>query len=440
MANQPHSALTDSTDREGPSRRSVLSTTAAVAGIGIAGCLGDEEETGSDEPLEVLHGWTGGDGEEAIAALIEGFESEHPDVETEFNAVGAEANIQLNDLVVQRVSSNDPPSSWAAWNGKHLEPFVEDDMLGDITEDVWEENGLEDVFREEAKELSRFDGQYVCVPVGSHRLNNLFYNVAAVEEAGIDPVEDISSVDDYVDALATIDQETDTDPMVQALTTSNTQLSLWAQTHLGSQGYESYMDVMNGDGNVDDVTKSLEYVAEFGQYFNEDADSVNPPESNERIMNGDAAFLQQGNWMAGGYRANDLAYGEDWGWIPFPGTENMYTLHFDTFVYPADNPSPEAAKTWLSYCGSAEAQVEFNKRKGSIPPRTDTSDEEFGEFLQQTMEDFASVEHQPPTVAHGLAVSSGALSDLRAAFNNHFMGPFDVEEAAQAIIEATADE
>lgn len=416
------------------SRRSILAAGSTAITFSIAGCM-DTDAGGEDEAMEVLHGWTGGDGEEAIAALTSGFEEAHPDIDTEFKPVGAEANIQLNDQVVQRLSNQDPPSSWAAWPGKHLEQFTDDGLLGDITESVWQEEGLEDAFLEEAQELSKFDGQYVCVPVGSHRLNNLFYNVEVVEKAGVDP-SGITDPAALVDALEAVDAETDAAGMSQALTTSNTMLSLWAQTMLGSEGYQPYMDVMNGEGDVGAVKNSLEYVEKFAQYFNEDADSVNPPESNQRIMNGEAAFLQQGNWMAGGYRANDLTYEEDWGWIPFPGTEDMYTLHFDAFVYPKDGPAPEATQTWLAYCGSVEAQVEFNKRKGSIPPRTDAPDDEFGPFLQQTMEDFASVEHKPPTVAHGLAVRSGVLSDLRGVFSNNFMGPFDVEATAEGIIDA----
>ena len=432
-------------------RRSVLATGSTAFALGLAGCLGGDgdensggNETdggngsnggGSGETLEVLHGWTGGDGEQAIAALTSGFEEKYPDVKADFNPVGAEANQQLNTLVVQRLSAQNPPSSWAAWPGKHLTQFTADGLLGDITDSVWKKNGMEDAFLEEATELSKFDGKYVCVPVGSHRLNNLFYNVQVVEEAGVDP-KSITDPGALVDALKTVDEETDAAGMSQALTTSNTMLSLWAQTLLGSAGYDAYMNVMEGKGDVEKVKAALEYVKQYGQYFNEDADSTNPPASNQKIMNGEAAFLQQGNWMAGGYRANDLTYEKDWGWIPFPGTEDMYTLHFDAFVFPKGGPAPEAAKQWLSYCGSVDAQVAFNKRKGSIPPRTDAPKDEFGPFLQQTMEDYSSVKYKPPTVAHGLAVPPGTLSDLRGAFSNNFMGPFDVDATAQGIIDA----
>jgi glucose/mannose transport system substrate-binding protein len=133
--------------------------------------------------------------------------------------------------------------------------------------------------------------------------------------------------------------------------------------------YQSYMDLMSGDGDLESVRESVEMTERYSQFFNEDAASVNPPEANQKIMNGDAGFYHQGNWMAGGYNANDLTYKEDWGWIAFPGTEDMYTLHMDAFVYPHDNPSPDASVKWHRYVGSQEAQVNFNKHKGAIPLR-----------------------------------------------------------------------
>lgn len=418
-------------------RRTYLKVLAAAGTVGsgsVAGCLG----IGSDEsgPLEVLQPWTGGGGKKAINAVIDGFEAKYPEMETDFNAVGATANVQLNSLVNQRLSNQNPPSSFNAWPGAHLRPFVSGDnnVLGDITESVWSHNNMKEAFLQEAQELSKFDGQYVCVPIGSHRLNNLFYNVSVVEEASVDP-ESIETPADLVPALEAVSEQTDAAGMSQSMTNANTMLQLWAATHLGTHGYDAYMELVGGNGDTDRVTESLEITKKYAQQFNEDAATVAPPQANQKIMNGDAAFLHQGNWMAGGYKANDLKYEEDWGWIAFPGTSNMYTLHFDAFVQPASNPSPEKAAKWHRYLGSKEAQVTFNKHKGSIPARTDVSTEEFGPFLTETMEDFANVEHKPPTLAHGLAVPPETLVNLRKVINNNFMGPYDVAPTAQGIID-----
>lgn len=413
----------------------MLQAGAAATAMGLAGCQGLVGGGGTTQhPLEVLHGWTGGDGKEAIDALTSGFEEKYPDVETKWKPIGGTANISLGTLVNQRFANDDPPSSFAGWPGKNLTKFTADSLLGDIGDSVWSHNEMENGFLKEAKELSQFDGRYVAVPIGSHRLNNIFYNVKVVEDAGVDP-KSISDPQSLVSAMQAVEEKTDAAGMAQAMTASNTVLQLWGATFLGSQGYQPYMDLIQGNGDKAAVADSLEIVKQYAQYFNDDAASTNPPGANQKIMNGEAAFLHQGNWMAGGYRANDLKYNEDWGWIAFPGTENMYTLHFDAFVYPGDNPSPKKTAKFLRYVGSKEAQVEFNKRKGSIPARTDVPKDEFGPYLQETMDDFSSVDHKPPTIAHGLAVSPNKLTKLRGVLNDNFMGPFDVDAAAQGIID-----
>ncbi|RLM52777.1 carbohydrate ABC transporter substrate-binding protein, partial [Halobellus sp. Atlit-31R] len=59
-------------------------------GNGSGGSTDDTETSGSssgeswDSQLEVLHGWAGGDGEAAVTALIEAFEEEHPEMDTNF--------------------------------------------------------------------------------------------------------------------------------------------------------------------------------------------------------------------------------------------------------------------------------------------------------------------------------------------------------------------
>lgn len=413
-----------------------MAGTAGVAGtLTFAGCLGgNNSEGGGNEQMTVLHGWTGGDGKKAITALTDGFKKKYPDVKAKFNPVGGQGNVQLNTLIVQKLNNNKPPSSWAAWPGAHLTQFTGSDLLGDIGESVWSKNDMKNAYVKEAKDLSQFNGKYVCVPIGSHRTNNLFYNVNVLEKAGVDPAN-IKSVKDLTGALATIEEKTDAAGMAQSMTNAVTIIRLWAATMLGTEGYQPYMDLINGNGSVEAVKSSLEAVKRLSTHFNKDASSTDPPGALEKVANGNAGVLQSGNWAAGYFKGNDLTYEKDWGWAAYPGTENMYGLHFDSFVFPKDAKASESTKKWLRYCGTKEAQVAFNKHKGSIPPRTDVSKEEFGPYLSQTMKDFNSVEHKPPTIADGLAVGPQTLTDLQTVFTNNFMGPYKVDTTAKNIVD-----
>nr|WP_241431981.1 ABC transporter substrate-binding protein [Haloferax mucosum] len=389
---------------------------------------------GPSGTVEVLHGWTGGDGARAAGALETAFSEADTDVEVEMNPIGGGGNQNLDAVVANRLQSNDPPGSFANWPGPNLRRY--EGVLGNV-DDVWDENDFQDAMVEEAIDLHQMNGSFRAVPLGSHRLNCLFYNVSVVEEAGVD-VESLTSVSALLDALDTVSTETDAIPMTQAMSGTWTITQLWAAVMLGENGYQSYMDFIQGNGSEGDVRSAFESLATIHEnYISDDASSLDLTASNQNIINGNAAFIHQGNWAAGAFRnAENFDYNEDWGFKTFPGTEGMYTLHFDSFLYPADNPTPEASKVWEAFVGSPEAQIAFNQFKGSIPTRTDVSMDQFGPYLQETAEDFANAENRPPTLQHGLAVESSVMTQLNEVISTEFTGPYNVDAATQGFLDA----
>ncbi|PSQ13122.1 ABC transporter substrate-binding protein [Halobacteriales archaeon QS_5_70_15] len=446
----------------GMTRRRYVAASSTLAAMGLAGCTGSGggdgggsdggdggdggdgdggdgggSEGGSGGPLEVLHGWTGGDGAKAAEALASAFQEAHPDVEAEFNPIGGGGNENLDAVVANRLQSGDPPSSFANWPGKNLLRY--EGALGSV-DDVWSDAGFEDVMIDEAVDLHEMSGSFGAVPLGSHRLNCLFYNVSVVEEAGVDP-DSLTSVSALVDALETVSSETDRIPMTHAMSGTWTTTQLWGAMMLGQEGFDAYTDFINGEGSEEAVRATFESTATvLENYISDDAASIGLTESNQNIINGEAAFIHQGNWAAGAYRnAEDFEYNEDWGFKTFPGTEGMYTLHFDSFLYPSDNPTPEKAKTWLEFVGSEEAQVAFNQFKGSIPTRTDVSMDEFGPYLQETAQDFAEADQRPPTLQHGLAVTREKMTALNEVVSSEFTGPYNVDAATTGFMDAVSD-
>ena len=399
-------------------------------GDGGDGNGGDGGDGGGSATIEVLHGWTGGDGAKAAESLSGAWQESH-DIQLEFKPIGGGGNTNLNTVVSNRLSNNNPPSSFAGWPGKNLVKY--EGVLGNLTP-VWED-GLIDAHVEEAANLCKYNGEYRAVPIGSHRLNCLFYNTAVLEEAGVDP-SSLNSADALIDAMDTIAQDTDKVPMAHGMKAPWTTLQLVAAVLLSTGGYDTYMTVVNGEGGKDAVRTAFETTKTILEnYISEDASSISLTGANQKIMNGEAAFIHQGNWAAGAFRnKEDFAYEEDWGFKTFPGTEGMYTLHFDAFIYPSNNPTPEAAKTWHSFVGSKEAQIAFNKFKGSIPTRTDVAKDEFGPYLQETMDDFANADQRPPTLAHGLAVVPEKLTSLKGVISEEFTGPYNVQAATDRFV------
>ena len=461
------------------SRRTYLKRAAAASVVGmagVAGCTGGSDNSGSGNgsngsggsggnngsggsggnngsgssggsgggTLTVLHGWTGGDGKKAVNNLIKAFKDEHPNVNTDFQAIGGGGNTNLDTTISNRAQNENLPSSWADWPGKNLIQFTEAGLLGDIGSDVWTKD-LRQNFSSEAKTYSRVgedpdsigDGPYVAVPLGTHRMNDLFYNVSVVEEAGVDP-SSFSKPQDLIPAFKKIQNNTDAVPFAKGLQAPFTTLQLWEVVMQGQAGYQPFMDYVNGEGDESAVRSALETVQQYYNYINDDASSISFTEANELIMSGDAAFMHNGNWVAGAYRnKQNFNYGDDWDNVSFPGTDNMYGMHLDSFPVPAGGS--DVAKTWLSFVGTNKAQVAFNQYKGSIPPRTDAPTDQFDQYLTETIQDYGNVENKPPTIAHGLAVTPDVHSDIDGVITNDFLGSGDLDSATQGMLDAVSN-
>lgn len=280
----------------------------------------------------------------------------------------------------------------------------------------------------------------MTVPIGSHRLNDLFYNKSVVEKAGVDPTT-LSTPADLLSAMETIEQKTDAIGMAQGQKQPWTTVQLWAVILLGQAGYGAYMDFINGNGSKKAVRSAFEMLDKYTGHFNKDASTSDFTTANQKIMKGGAAFIHQGNWVAGAYRNQDsFEYKKDWGAIRFPGTDGLYTLHFDSFPFPKDGPASGDAKKFLEYLGTKDAQVRFNKFKGSIPPRTDVPTDEFDGYLTETIESYANAKNKPPTIAHGLAVQPGVMSDFEAVITDDFLGSGNIANATNGMINAVSNQ
>jgi glucose/mannose transport system substrate-binding protein len=116
--------------------------------------------------------------------------------------------------------------------------------------------------------------------------------------------------------------------------------------------------------------------AECNGYFNSDIDEVDWARGVQKIVTGDAAMAVMGDW-AKGYLEDELHVAdEDFGVVPFPGSNGTYVFTADTFPLPR-GANDEATRALLATFASVEGQVAFNSLKGSIPARSDIDPADF---------------------------------------------------------------
>lgn len=423
-------------------RRRYLQLTAGAGAVALAGCAEDQDPddldtddtdddgTGETDDLEIVHWWTAGSEEEAFTALVDGFEEEHPDYSVDDNPAPGGAGAAIDAEIQTRVLDEDPPGTFQIWPGEALRDYLDADALEPVG-DLWEN---EDAYVDGVLDAAAPDGDLVIAPINIHRLNNIFYNVDVVEEIGVDPDEA-----DSPEALLEMFEAADDAGYVGLAQQTQEPwgiLQFWEMVFIGQHGVDAYEQFLEGDAESleSEIESSLDLVEQTSEYYNEDASSVAWDEANNDVITGDAAFHHNGDWAAGEYEgADDFEYGEDWEYAVFPGTEDVYTMVIDGFVYPANNPTPEATEAFVSYCTTTDAQERFNPHKGSIPPRTDASMDEFPEFLQNQMDDFEASGQQTVSISHGSGLNPAQADEVEEAFAV-FSDNWDVEETTQELI------
>ena len=411
-------------------RRTYVKGAAALGALGtttIAGCTDDSGE------FEIVHWWTAGGEEEALDALLEGFleEYDYDEGVIDNNPAPGGAGTAVDAAIQSRVIDEDPPSTFQIWPGESLRPYTDADVLASL-EDHWDDD-QRDAYLDDVVDLASPEGEIVAVPINIHRMNNIFYNVDVVDDADVD-LGDVEDPEAFLDVLEAVDDAGYTGLAHQTGSEWST-LQMWESLFIGQHGVDAYQTFLDRDVEAveSEIEESLELVVDYREYFSPDASSIEWDEANNQVINGDAAFLHQGDWAAGQYGTADLEYGEDWDYIAVPGTEDVYHVVMDSFVMPEPNPSPEITEEFVTYCGSVDAQERFNPIKGSIPPRTDVPTDEFPPFLQDQMDDFEASTAQPPTVAHGSGFDPAGKSELEEIFSE-FIENWDASETTGRIL------
>ena len=417
------------------SRRQYVKATGALGAVSLGALSGYLGEPGSlqEETFEIVHWWTAGGEEEALEALLDGYQEGHPDVEIDNNPAPGGAGSALDAAIQSRIVDETPPSTFQIWPGESLRPYTDADVLASV-EDLWDDE-MREAYLDSVMDAASPEEELVSVPINIHRLNNLFYNVEVVEDAGVDPAE-IDDPVDLLDALETVDDAGYTG-MAQQTTSEWSTVQLWETVLAAQHGVDAFEAYIAGEteGLEDEVRESLELVVEYSEYFSPDAGAIAWDEANAQVIDGAAAFIHQGDWAAGQYGEADFEYGTEWDFVAYPGTDGVYSIVMDSFVMPEPNPSPEATEAFLSYCGTIDAQERFNPIKGSIPPRTDVPTDEFPPFLQDQMADFEESDAQPTTIGHGSAVRPEIKSEIEETFAG-FIETWDVEETTEALLNA----
>ncbi|NDV20686.1 extracellular solute-binding protein [Pseudodesulfovibrio sp. JC047] len=372
--------------------------------------LGAPQVSQADElagDLEIFSWWAGDEGP-ALAALIDIYKNQHPNVNVINATVTGGSGVNAKAVLKTRMLGGEPPDSFQVHAGQELiGTWVQADRMEDLTP-LFKEQGWMDVFPEGVIKLIGTDKGIWSVPVNIHRSNVMWYVPANLKKWGIEPPK---TWDDFFAAADTL-KAAGVIPL--SLAQNWTANHLWESVALAALGADNWNALWSGKLAFDspEGVKAWELFGRVLEYTNADASSLSWQQATDMVIDGRAAFNIMGDWAAGYMSTTKkLAPGTGYGWIASPATGGQFMFLADSFGLPKGSPHRDNAIAWLKVLGSKEGSDTFNPLKGSISARTDSDLSKYNKYLQSAAADF-SQDQVVGSLAHGVAA------------NETFMGGF----------------
>ncbi|MDB1086112.1 ABC transporter substrate-binding protein [Streptomyces sp. ACA25] len=425
-------------------RTSAMVAGAAIAGLTLAACGGGSDDAGgtgsgdgggSASEVEVFTWWAAGSEKAGLDAMVGVFGEQHPDITFVNGAVAGGAGSAAKDLLQSRLQASDPPDTFQAHAGLELLDYINAAQLEDVSP-LYDEFDLRDAFPADLVDLLTHEGNIYSVPSNIHRANVVWANPDVLEDNGLDPEKNYTSLDEWFADMDTL-QEAGVTPL--SVATAWTQVHLLETVLLAGLGADDYTGLWDGstDWEGPEVTAALEDFEQAMSYTNSDRDGLDWPEATQLVIDGQAAFNVMGDWAVAAFEEQDKVLGTDFTAFPVPGTDGVFDFLADSFTLPVGAPNEDGAKAWLETVGSLEGQTAFNKAKGSIPARTDADPNEFSEYQQTAIESFGQ-DTIVSSLAHGAAAPVAVLNAVSDATSKFTSGASDVDTFQSELAAATA--
>lgn len=393
---------------------------AASLGLLLAACGAD------DDGVAVATWWESGSEKKGLEQLEKIFHDQHPDFEFKNAAIAGGGGSQAKQKLSSDLSSGNPPDTFQAHAGAELSDYIEAAQIEDVS-DLYDEFELREAFPDTLIDRLTVDGKIYSVPSNVHRANVVWANPAVLEEAGIDPSQPPADLDGWIADMEKVKAAGKTPITIGMAWTQLQLLETVLMADLGADGYNGLFDGTT-DWAGPEVTKALEHYEAIKNLADTSSLTEDWEPALSPVIEGNAAYNVMGDWAVAAFDSADKKYGEDYIAFPVPGTDGMFDFLADSFTLPVGADKPEGAKAWLQTISSKEGQIAFNKVKGSIPARSDLTDEEkaeFGEYQQDAMKAFGE-DTIVSSIAHGAAAPVAVSDEMNNACAKFWEGASDL--------------
>ena len=380
------------------------------------------EDVDAKGTVNIYHWWTAGGEKDAIESVVDGFSDSYQRIKAKSNAIpgGAGGAMVMKVKVLQQTGKS--PEAFQAHPGQEIEPYLASNLLLNLNQ-VWDYANLSERALPGLEALSTAsDGNKYIVPIGIHKTNVIFYNIHVFEKYGVEiPDHENITWDEFwaiCDALAAAMPDGEY-PIDLGDQKGWPACQVFEDIMLGTDP-QIYEDFINGNYNVDDVTKVLSTYTKLMDYVAPDHSSRDWYYATGAVVNGTYAMQIMGAWAQPLMTSLGQVYGEDYGIFTFPGTDGWFGMCIDGFVVSNDSADVEGGVRWAYNVSTPDVQASFSTLKESISPYSDTPDEVYNELtLKFKNELVAEGTKVFPSITHGTAIPWSASTSLQTQIQEY---------------------
>ena len=386
------------------------------------------------DEVEVLHWWTSGGEAAALDVLKKDLEGKG--VTWADMPVAGGGGEQAMTALRARVTAGNPPTAVQGL-GFDITDWAKQGALGDLNE-VAEKEGWDKVIPAALQNFSKHEGKWIAAPVNVHSTNWIWINKAALDAAGgkaPETWEELIAVLDKMKANGITPLAHGGQAWQDATIFDSVVLSL------GADFYKKAMIDLDPEAlGSDKMKEAFDRMAKLRTYVDDNFSGREWNLASSMVIEGKAGMQIMGDWAKGEFVSAKKKPGQDFVCIRFPGTQGAVTFNADQFMmFNVGEDRKKAQMAMASAIESPTFQSAFNVVKGSVPARTDVSNEAFDDCGKKGMKDLAEASEKGTlmgSMAHGHAAPAAVKNAVYDVVTKHFNGELDSEAAVKELVTA----
>jgi glucose/mannose transport system substrate-binding protein len=320
----------------------------------------------AQQKAEVLHWWTSAGESASVRVFADQFTKAGGTWVD--NAIAGGVNARAAG--VNRMVGGNPPTMMQFNTGKQFDELVSNDLLRDVEKQA-QAGKWREIMPKPIVDATVRNGKFYAVPVNIHGQNWLFYNTKVFADAGLEAPKtfpELIASGEKLKAKGIIPLALGGQP--------NWEHNLFRAVLVGHGGADMFRKLYGArDQKAMKDPKFKEVVELFGKMralVDPGSPGRNWNDATALVITNKAAMHFNGDWAKGEFIAAGQTAGKEYG-CTLVGQEPKLQIGGDVFVFPATKDKVQLATQdkLIEVLLDPTSQIEFNKKKGSIPVRMD---------------------------------------------------------------------